>query len=43
MGFRHARPGTIGRAQSHGCLRLTNWDAMRLASLVGRGAKVVLQ
>jgi lipoprotein-anchoring transpeptidase ErfK/SrfK len=36
-------PSTIGRAQSHGCLRLTNWDAMRLAGLVGRGARVILQ
>ena len=44
MGFHGTpEPGTIGRSQSHGCLRLTNWDAMRLASLVGRGAKVVLQ
>lgn len=33
----------IGKTQSHGCLRLTNWDAMRLAALVGRGARVVLQ
>jgi lipoprotein-anchoring transpeptidase ErfK/SrfK len=36
-------PSTIGRAQSHGCLRLTNWDAMRLAALVDRGTRVVLQ
>jgi lipoprotein-anchoring transpeptidase ErfK/SrfK len=36
-------PSRIGKAQSHGCLRLTNWDAMRLAALVGRGARVVLQ
>jgi lipoprotein-anchoring transpeptidase ErfK/SrfK len=36
-------PGRIGRSQSHGCLRLTNWDAMRLAALVGPGAKVILQ
>jgi lipoprotein-anchoring transpeptidase ErfK/SrfK len=44
MGFHGtSEPGTIGRAQSHGCLRLTNWDAMRLASLVGRGATVILQ
>ena len=44
MGFHGTpEPSTIGRAQSHGCLRLTNWDAMRLASLVGRGARVVLQ
>jgi lipoprotein-anchoring transpeptidase ErfK/SrfK len=36
-------PSRIGKTQSHGCLRLTNWDAMRLAELVGRGARVVLQ
>ena len=24
-------PETIGRAESHGCVRLTNWDAARLA------------
>ena len=36
-------PSTIGRAQSHGCLRLTNWDAMRLAALVNKGTRVVLQ
>jgi lipoprotein-anchoring transpeptidase ErfK/SrfK len=36
-------PSRIGRAQSHGCLRLTNWDAMRLAALVGPGAKVILR
>jgi lipoprotein-anchoring transpeptidase ErfK/SrfK len=36
-------PARIGRSQSHGCLRLTNWDAMRLAALVGPGTKVVLQ
>lgn len=34
-------PAAIGRAQSHGCVRLTNWDAVRLASLVKPGTKVV--
>jgi lipoprotein-anchoring transpeptidase ErfK/SrfK len=44
MGFHGTpEPSTIGKTQSHGCLRLTNWDAMRLAALVGRGARVVLQ
>jgi lipoprotein-anchoring transpeptidase ErfK/SrfK len=44
MGFHGTpEPSTIGRAQSHGCLRLTNWDALRLAALAGRGTKVVLQ
>ncbi len=33
-------PETIGRAQSHGCVRLTNWDAARLAQMVKPGTKV---
>jgi lipoprotein-anchoring transpeptidase ErfK/SrfK len=33
-------PGNIGRTQSHGCVRLTNWDAARLASLVRPGTPV---
>lgn len=36
-------PETIGRAQSHGCIRLTNWDAARLAQMVSGRTKVVLQ
>lgn len=34
-------PSTIGRTESHGCVRLTNWDALRLAALVQPGTKVV--
>ena len=34
-------PSTIGRTQSHGCVRLTNWDAVKLANLVKPGTKVV--
>jgi lipoprotein-anchoring transpeptidase ErfK/SrfK len=34
-------PAAIGRTQSHGCVRLTNWDALRLASLVKPGTRVV--
>jgi lipoprotein-anchoring transpeptidase ErfK/SrfK len=34
-------PSTIGRTQSHGCVRLTNWDALRLAALVKPGTRVV--
>ncbi len=30
-------PANIGRTESHGCVRLTNWDALRLASLVKPG------
>lgn len=33
-------PQTIGRAQSHGCVRLTNWDAARLAQMVSGSTKV---
>ena len=27
-------PGKIGHTSSHGCIRLTNWDALELASIV---------
>jgi lipoprotein-anchoring transpeptidase ErfK/SrfK len=33
-------PETIGRAESHGCVRLTNWDAARLAQMVSTHTKV---
>jgi lipoprotein-anchoring transpeptidase ErfK/SrfK len=33
-------PGSIGHATSHGCVRLTNWDALRLAAMVGKGTRV---
>ncbi|WP_299307133.1 L,D-transpeptidase family protein [uncultured Croceicoccus sp.] len=36
-------PETIGRAQSHGCVRLTNWDAARLAEMVSGSTKVVFK
>jgi lipoprotein-anchoring transpeptidase ErfK/SrfK len=36
-------PQTIGRTQSHGCVRLTNWDAARLAQMVDTSTKVVFQ
>jgi lipoprotein-anchoring transpeptidase ErfK/SrfK len=34
-------PSAIGRSQSHGCVRLTNWDALKLAGLVKPGTRVV--
>jgi len=34
-------PATIGRTQSHGCVRLTNWDALKLAGLVQPGTRVI--
>ena len=33
-------PETIGYANSHGCVRLTNWDAQRLSSMVKTGMPV---
>jgi lipoprotein-anchoring transpeptidase ErfK/SrfK len=33
-------PETIGRAQSNGCVRLTNWDAARLALMASGSTKV---
>jgi lipoprotein-anchoring transpeptidase ErfK/SrfK len=38
-----SEPQTIGRTQSHGCIRLTNWDAARLAQMVKPGTPVILQ
>ena len=35
-------PATIGHTQSHGCIRLTNWDADELAKAVKRGTPVSL-
>jgi lipoprotein-anchoring transpeptidase ErfK/SrfK len=36
-------PQNIGRTESHGCVRLTNWDAARLAQMVHSGTKVVFE
>jgi len=33
-------PSTIGHTESHGCVRLTNWDVLRLAAMVGKGTRV---
>ncbi len=33
-------PRTVGKSFSHGCVRLTNWDALELASLVNKGTPV---
>jgi lipoprotein-anchoring transpeptidase ErfK/SrfK len=34
-------PRTVGKTQSHGCVRLTNWDALSVATLVKPGTKVI--
>jgi lipoprotein-anchoring transpeptidase ErfK/SrfK len=36
-------PSTIGRTESHGCIRLTNWDAAKLGRMVSVGTKVTIQ
>lgn len=36
-------PETIKRAESHGCVRLTNWDAARLSRMIGNGMQVIFQ
>jgi lipoprotein-anchoring transpeptidase ErfK/SrfK len=33
-------PSKVGKTASHGCIRLTNWDAQTLAAMVGRGTPV---
>jgi lipoprotein-anchoring transpeptidase ErfK/SrfK len=35
-------PSTVGKTQSHGCIRLTNWDARELAGIVGPGIPALL-
>lgn len=36
-------PETIGRAQSSGCVRLTNWDAARLSQMVDTETQVIFE
>ena len=36
-------PEKVGKTESHGCIRLTNWDARDLATRIERGAKVVFK
>lgn len=33
-------PARIGKTNSHGCIRLTNWDAKELAGMVSKGVSV---
>ena len=37
------RPENVGKTQSHGCIRLTNWDALELGAAVKAGMPAVLQ
>jgi lipoprotein-anchoring transpeptidase ErfK/SrfK len=36
-------PGKVGHAESHGCIRLTNWDASELSHMVKFGTPVNLK
>lgn len=36
-------PDTIGRAGSHGCIRLANWDAAAFYTLVAKGTPVTIR
>ena len=36
-----SEPQTIGKTESHGCLRLTNWDVMRLSRMLKPGFTAV--
>lgn len=36
-------PQTIGRAESSGCIRLTNWDVLRLARMMKPGFTAIFQ
>ena len=36
-------PEKIGRTESHGCIRLTNWDAARLAMMIKPGTPATFQ
>jgi lipoprotein-anchoring transpeptidase ErfK/SrfK len=38
-----AHPETVGKSDSHGCVRLTNWDATELAHMVSKATVVVFQ
>jgi lipoprotein-anchoring transpeptidase ErfK/SrfK len=36
-------PGKISKRASHGCIRLTNWDALELARHIGKGTPVTIE
>jgi lipoprotein-anchoring transpeptidase ErfK/SrfK len=37
------KPADIGRTESHGCFRLANWDARRLAEMIMVGVPVIVE
>jgi lipoprotein-anchoring transpeptidase ErfK/SrfK len=37
------RPATIGRSESHGCIRLSNWDAVKVSEMIKKGSPVTIK
>jgi lipoprotein-anchoring transpeptidase ErfK/SrfK len=35
-----SEPSKVGKEASHGCVRLTNWDAERLSEMLTKGVTV---
>ena len=35
-----SEPSKVGKVDSHGCVRMTNWDALALAKMVRKGTAV---
>ena len=38
-----SEPQNIGRTESHGCLRMTNWDVLRLSQMMKPGFRAVFR
>ena len=36
-------PSKIGKTESHGCIRMTNWSALAMAAAVKSGLPAILQ
>jgi lipoprotein-anchoring transpeptidase ErfK/SrfK len=36
-------PSTIGKTQSHGCIRMTNWDVTELTAMISPGTPAILE
>ena len=36
-------PGRVGHSQTHGCVTMTNWDALRVAGMVHPGTPVIFE
>ena len=41
--FNPHQPKDIGKTESHGCIRLANWNAKRLLKMISIGTPVVIE